>query len=36
VTMHFIICLLFTVFCQYNYSFASTYGLLAYYAYICY
>jgi hypothetical protein len=33
--MHFIICLLllgfFWFFCQYNYSFARTYGLLAYY-----
>jgi hypothetical protein len=36
VTMHFIICLLLLFFCQYIYSFTSTYGLLAYYAYISY
>jgi hypothetical protein len=36
VTMHFIICLLLLFFYQYIYSFASTYGLLAYYAYIRY
>ena len=36
VTMHFIICLLLLFVCQYIYSVASTYGILACTAYIRY